>query len=45
MDPGKAVVLVDSHSKRKACRKFVIRWDTLKIKKILTHPQPPGCRR
>jgi transposase len=36
-------VLVDGHSKREACRKFNIHWDTLK--KMLAHPQPPGYTR
>ena len=36
-------VLVEGHSKRSACRKFNIHWDTLK--KMLAHPQPPGYRR
>jgi transposase len=36
-------VLVNGHSKREACRKFNIHWDTLK--KMLAHPQPPGYTR
>ena len=35
-------VLAEGHSKRSACRKFNIHWDTLE--KILAHPQPPGYR-
>lgn len=36
-------VLVDGVSKRAACRKFGIHWDTLK--RILAHPAPPGYLR
>jgi transposase len=36
-------VLVDGVSKRAACRKFGIHWDTLK--RILGHPSPPGYLR
>jgi transposase len=36
-------VLVDGLSKRAACREYGIHWKTLK--KILTHPEPPGYRR
>lgn len=36
-------VLVNGHSKREACRKFNLHWDTLK--KMLAHPQPPGYTR
>ena len=36
-------VLVDGRSKRAACRKFGLHWNTLQ--KMLDHPQPPGYRR
>jgi transposase len=36
-------VLTQGHSKRSACQKFVIHWQTLE--KILAHPEPPGYRR
>lgn len=36
-------VLVDGLSKRKACRKFNISWDTLR--RILEHSSPPGYQR
>ena len=36
-------VLVDGLSKRKACEKFNISWDTLK--RILKHSSPPGYQR
>ena len=36
-------VLTEGHSKRSACRKFNIHWETLE--KILSHPEPPGYRR
>src|SRR5512142_1728782 len=36
-------VLVDGLSRRAACREYGIPWKTLK--KILTHPEPPGYRR
>jgi transposase len=35
--------LVDGLSRRAACRAYGIHWKTLK--KILTHPEPPGYRR
>src|SRR3954468_6498103 len=36
-------VLVDGLSRRAACRAYGIHWKTLR--KILTHPEPPGYRR
>ncbi len=36
-------VLTQGHSKRSACRKFDIHWQTLE--KILEYPEPPGYRR
>src|SRR6516225_7477077 len=36
-------ILVDGQSKRSVCREFGIHWDTLR--KILSHPEPPGYRR
>ncbi|MGE5695503.1 MAG: IS21 family transposase [Candidatus Sericytochromatia bacterium] len=36
-------VLVEDLSRRAACREYGIHWKTLK--KILTHPEPPGYRR
>src|SRR5215831_16728886 len=36
-------VLVDGLSQRAACREYGIHWKTLR--KILTHPEPPGDRR
>lgn len=36
-------VLVDGLSKRKACRKFNISWDTLR--RVLEHSSPPGYQR
>lgn len=36
-------VLVDGLSQRAACRQYRIHWKALK--KILTHPEPPGYRR
>ena len=36
-------VLVEGISKREACRRFGLHWDTLQ--KILTHGSPPGYRR
>src|SRR3954452_24064340 len=36
-------VLVAGLSRRAACREYGIHWKTLK--KILTHPEPPGYRR
>ena len=36
-------VLTEGHSKRSACRKFDIHWQTLE--KILSYPEPPGYRR
>jgi len=36
-------VLVDGLSRRAACRAYGLHWKTLR--KILTHPEPPGYRR
>ena len=36
-------VLVEGISKREACRRFGIHWDTLK--RILEHSSPPGYQR
>ncbi|MCP4594806.1 MAG: IS21 family transposase, partial [bacterium] len=36
-------VLVDGVSKREACRRFGIHWQTLQ--RILKHPEPPGYQR
>jgi transposase len=36
-------VLVEGISKREACRRFALHWDTLR--KILAHGSPPGYRR
>ena len=35
-------VLVEGLGKRAACREYGIHWKTLH--KILTYPEPPGCR-